>query len=114
VTGVLVGVMGVARIVASMGRTHLCFPQFGEAAGGWVVLAAALCLRCMQSRLGVQYCIASLAVSYALSSFLHVLAARWACWCVLRCADVCCCWCVFHMQARSMTDSRHPCGQLDL
>jgi hypothetical protein len=30
VTGVLVGVMGVARIVASMSRTHLFFPQFGK------------------------------------------------------------------------------------
>lgn len=29
-TGVLVGVMGVARIVASMSRTHLFFPQFGK------------------------------------------------------------------------------------
>lgn len=29
VTGVLVGVMGVARIVTSMGRTHLFFPIFG-------------------------------------------------------------------------------------
>ncbi len=30
VTGVLVGVMGVARIVTSMARTHLFFPQFGK------------------------------------------------------------------------------------
>lgn len=30
VTGVLVGVMGVARIVTSMGRTHLFFPVFGK------------------------------------------------------------------------------------
>eukprot|EP00882_Tetradesmus_deserticola_P001730 GHRQ01001859.1.p1 GENE.GHRQ01001859.1~~GHRQ01001859.1.p1 ORF type:complete len:634 (+),score=216.50 GHRQ01001859.1:64-1902(+) len=30
ITGVLVGVMGVARIVTSMGRTHLFFPVFGK------------------------------------------------------------------------------------
>jgi amino acid transporter len=30
VTGVLVGVMGVARIVCSMARTHLFFPWFGK------------------------------------------------------------------------------------
>eukprot|EP00775_Hariotina_reticulata_P003840 gene3840-4097_t len=30
VTGVLVGVMGVARIVCSMGRSHLIFPIFGK------------------------------------------------------------------------------------
>ncbi|KAF6256039.1 amino acid permease family protein [Scenedesmus sp. NREL 46B-D3] len=30
ITGVLVGVMGVARIVTSMGRTHLFFPVFGR------------------------------------------------------------------------------------
>ncbi|WIA39047.1 hypothetical protein OEZ86_005191 [Tetradesmus obliquus] len=30
VTGVLVGVMGVARIVTSMARTHLFFPLFGK------------------------------------------------------------------------------------